>query len=123
MKLSDLGKGYAALNAGDWVGDIPLPLFTGIRLKVRRLWNPDHVALNDKLLADGVTDEGERLKRCLSEAVLLDWDGVEDAFSKDAAAAVLADPDSGKAFEGAIIWAAGQLADKVKASIEADEKN
>jgi hypothetical protein len=128
LKLSDMKKGYAQMNAGVWVGDIPLPLFDGVRLKVARLWNPAYSALHDKLsegkpdplpddVAKAITDE------CLLTTCLSGWDGVEDAFTADAGAALLADPDAGPVFRSALIYAATHVADQVKAQIEADEKN
>ncbi len=128
MKFTDMKKGYAALNAGDWVGDIPLPLFDGIRLKVTRLWTPAYSALHDKLGED-VTDlsEADNEKRitdeCLVQSVLLGWDGVEDAYSVDLARKMIADPDMGSVFRSAILYAAGHLADTIKANLAADEKN
>lgn len=130
MKFTDMKRGYAAMNAGQWVSDIPLPLFKGIRLKVRRLWNPDYTALHEKL-AEGkpdplpADDERAITDQCLVDACLLDWDGVDDAFSPEAAKALLADsePDGSNPFRFAVIWAASNLSDTVKAQLEADEKN
>lgn len=128
MKLSDLGKGYAALNAGDWIGNIPFALFDGVRFKVCVLWNPDFVALYETLSAENsdlsVDANNRRMfDECLVRTCLVGWDGVDDAYSGDTAAAILADPQSGAQFKRAIIWAEIQLREKVKAQIEADEKN
>jgi hypothetical protein len=128
MKISSLKSGYADMNGGAWVGDIPLPLFEGISLKVTRLWTPAYSALHDELSAENsdlseaantrrVTDE------CLVQTVLLDWKGIDDPFSADTARQVLADADVGGPFRSAIIYAATHVADAVKAQLEADEKN
>ncbi len=128
MKLADIKKGYAAMNAGAWVGDIPIPLFDGIRLRVRRLWNPDYVALHDQLSEDN-TDlseaaNGRRITdECLLQTVLVGWDGVDDPFSIDAARLMLADPDMGTVFRNAVFWASSHVGDQVKADLEADAKN
>ena len=122
MKLADLKKGYVDMNAGVWVGDIPLPLFDGIRLKVRRLWNPDYVALHDKLDIPGA-DPATVTIECLVSACLIDWDGVDDPFSVDAARTMLSDVDIGPVFRSALLYAGQHVADRVKADIEADAKN
>ena len=128
LKLSDIKKGYAAMNAGAWVGDIPIPLFDGIKLKVRRLWNPDYVALHDKLGEDKTdlseADNDRRISdECLAETVLVGWEGVDDKFTVDTARVMLKDPDMGGVFRNAILWAASRVGDQVKADLEADTKN
>lgn len=128
MKISDLKKGYAGMNAGVWVDGIPLPLFGGVKLKVRRLWNPDYAALHDKLSdvsSDLSAQANERriTDECLIGACLLDWEGLEDAFSADVARDLLADVEAGPAFRSALIYAAAHVADQVAAQMEADAKN
>lgn len=126
MKIIDIRKGYAQMNGGVWVGDIPMPLFDGIRLKVRRLWNPDYAALHEKLMAAQKEPDPEDpvlVNQCLVEACLLDWDGVEDAYSIETARQMMNDPDFGSVFRSAVIWAATRVADRVAAQLKADEKN
>jgi hypothetical protein len=128
MKISDLKKGYAGMNAGMWVDGIPLPLYAGVRLKVRRLWNPDYAALHDKLSevsSDLSADANEKriTDECLLGACLLDWGGLDDAFSADVARDLLADAEAGPAFRSALIYAAAHVADQVVAQLEADAKN
>ncbi len=127
MKLADIKKGYAAMNAGAWVSGIPQFLFDGERLKVRRLWNPDYVALHDRL-SEEKTDLSEAANEsritdaCLAETVLIDWE-LEDPFSAEAVAIALADPVTGGPLRSAILWAATHLGDQVKADLKADAKN
>ena len=128
MKVSDIKKGYAGMNAGVWVGDIPLPLFGGIKLKVRRLWNPDYAALHDKMSEDKTdlsesANETRITTECLLQTCLLDWEGVEDAFSIDIARDLINDPEAGSVFRSAVLYAANHVADQVQAQIEADAKN
>jgi hypothetical protein len=133
MKVSDIKKGYAGLNAGVWVGDLPFPLFAGIKLKVRRLWNPDYTALHEKLTAaaapvpgaaadekagsDAITTE------CLLDACLMDWQGIDDPFAVNTARDLLADPEAGPSFRNAIFWAANHAGEQMTAQMEADAKN
>lgn len=131
MKLSDIKRGYAGMNAGAWVGDIPFPLFGGIRLKVRRLWNPDYQALHDKLeeergevaQVDRADTDREITDECLISTCLLGWEGVDDAYTADAARDLLADPEAGPSFRSAVIYAANHVGDAVKTQMEADAKN
>lgn len=128
MKFSELSKGYAALNGGDWVGDIPFPLFGGIRLKVRRLWNPEFAARNEELIAAAVAkgeepDERAIMNDCLVTCCLDGWQGIDEPYTPEIGAKALLDPEAGGIFRSAILWAAAHLVDKIKADIEADEKN
>lgn len=121
-------KGYAGMNAGVWVGNIPYPLFEGIQLKVRRLWNPDYTALHEQLMEQGgdlseADKDRAATTECLVKACLLDWSGVEEPFAADTATALLADPEFGQTFRNALIWAATHVAETVAAQLEADEKN
>lgn len=128
ISLASMKKGYAGMNAGVWVGDIPLPLFDGITLQVTRLWTPTYAALHEKLSAD-MTDlsaeanEKRMTDECLVQTVLLGWKGVDDPYSQETARQLIADPDMGVAFRNAIIWAATHVAEQVKAQLEADAKN
>jgi len=130
LKLSDIKRGYAAMNAGVWVDNIPLPLFEGVRLQVRRLWNPDFAALWEKLTdgkPDPLPDADQRavMTQCLAQTVLIGWDGTEDVYSPAAALALLSDDeaDGSNPVRMAVIRAANSVADRVKAQLEADEKN
>lgn len=134
MNLATLKKGYAGMNAGVWVGPIPYALYDRIRIKSRRLWNPDYQVLHDKLSAERSAlsaeaqeseQESERriTTECLLETCVLDWEGIDDPFSVDAARAFLADADAGPTFRNALLYAAAHVADEIKAQLEADEKN
>lgn len=128
MKVSGLKQGYAALNASDWVGEIPFPLFEGVKLKVRRLWNSEWAALAEKL-GDETSDLSKdandvRIEReCLARACLDDWKGIDDAYTPELAIELLADPEAGRDFRNALLWCANQREGQVKAQLEADEKN
>lgn len=128
MKLADLKNGYAALNVSDWVGNIPLPMFEGISFKVRRQWNTDWLALAERLGTEATdlseADNQARIEReCIAHACLDDWKGIDDPYAPDLAISILADPDAGRSFRNAVLWAANQREAQVKAQIEADEKN
>lgn len=128
MNLTQLRAGYAALNAPDWVGDLPFPLFEGVSLKVRRAFTADWVDLVGKLRAEKTDlseDENERRieRECLARVALSDWQGIDDAYTPDLAISLLADPDVGPAFRGCVWHAIGKREDAVKAATDAAEKN
>lgn len=128
MKLDTLKRGYAMLNAGIWVDDIPQAMFKGISLKVRRLWNPDYRELHAQLSEEtsDLSPEGnaERITTaCLLQTCLLDWKGIDEPFTAALAADLAADPEAGQAFRGAVLWAANSAGDKVEAQVETDAKN
>lgn len=123
MKFSDMRKGYAGMNAGVWVGDIGLPLFDGIQLKVRRLWNPDYIALYEKLMGEPDAVEADVVTKCLLDTCLVDWSGVDDPYTPEAARTNMEDPEFGTVFRGAVLWSANKVAAQMKEQIEADAKN
>lgn len=128
MKIADMKKGYAAMNGGVWVKDIPAPLFEGISLKVTRLFTPAYNELHDKLIEDGTDLSEEANERrisneCLAQTVLLDWKGVDDAFSIDTVRDLLGDPELGPAFRSAVLWCAQNIGDTVKKQLEGDTAN
>lgn len=128
MNLAQLRAGYAALNAPDWVGDLPFPLFEGVSLKVRRAFTAEWADLVGKLRAEktdlSAEDNEMRIEReCLARVALTDWQGIDDPFTPDLAIALLADPDAGPSFRGCVWFAIGRREDAVKAATDAAEKN
>lgn len=133
MKYSAIGRGYAALDAGAWVGDLQLPLFEGVRLKVARVWNAAFSALHTRLSAEaeaanlvlagsGKSDQ-EIFDACLVECTLLDWEGFDETYTADIGRLLLADKEAWPVFSRAIILANAKLEAVVKEQLEADEKN
>lgn len=86
MKLSSIAINGAAQTEGVWIDTIPnLP---GLRLKVRADRNQDYRRLETKLIRELPTDrrangldpkDDDAIRaRCLSETVLVDWEGIEN---------------------------------------------
>lgn len=86
MKFSDIAEINRRVQEGEWVRDIPL--LPGVALKVRGINSGAYSDLRQKLVrqlsredkAGGTISEGqaERIdKQLLSEALLLDWTGIE----------------------------------------------
>lgn len=134
MKLDDMEKGLVALDDGIWVGELPQVFFTGIRLKVRRLWNADYAKLYGELSAalprDGkgelvLTPEVERpiVDECLKRTVLVDWEGIDEPCSPANVNKVFASAKLREVWRGAILIAADRAADAFKAGLEVDAKN
>jgi len=128
MKLSDIKKGYAGLNAGQWVDNLPVQLFDGISLKLRRIGNPDFLTMQAKLNEESSDLSSEAndqriLKECVISTCLLDWKGVDDPFTIDTARELLADPDLGGPFWNLLLLGLNKLTENAKAALEADTKN
>ncbi|GGZ21709.1 hypothetical protein [Asticcacaulis endophyticus] len=137
MDILDIKQDRAAIDAGDWVDNIPgLP---GVRLKVRGTAGDTAENLRDaKLRAlgpdainvdGGVKDEVvERIAReVLHEAILLDWDGIESGgkplpYSLEAARPLCLDKNF-KNFQDKITWAAAKVVRINTGKREALEKN
>jgi len=139
MKLSDIRLDIDAIEAGDWVGDLPFPGMDGVRFKVRGTGNADYRRLQSKLLRalaakrlspdEEIKASGQITTDLLRQTVLLDWDGIfqEDgttplAFTPELAAKLLADPEM-RLFVEAVIHAGNVVATRKKDERAAAEKN
>lgn len=138
MKLSSLKIDAAKIEAGEWIEDIPG--MGDLALKVRGLDNADHGNLRSRLFEaiprskkhnGRITDpaEADRLTaRCLSEAVLLDWRGLEEEdgspipFSKERAFEILSNPDM-RSLREAVVEAAARVGRDDAESLKADAGN
>ncbi|MBN8958583.1 MAG: hypothetical protein J0H17_18760 [Rhizobiales bacterium] len=137
MKLSDVKINAARVEAGAWVKDIPE--MGDLELKVRGFQNADDRAILARemealpaksRMRGRVSDEDrERIMTIrLRDAILVDWrniegeDGKPVPFSKDAAEKLLTDPDLA-AFRGAVVWAAGVVAQESDETTEDITKN
>ncbi|GLK67006.1 hypothetical protein [Hansschlegelia plantiphila] len=125
MKLSALTIDPEKLEKGDWVGDIPE--LEGVRFKVRGLGNTDYKRLQNRLVLAvprknrrnglSVEDQTRIESRCILDAILLDWDGIEGEdgaplhFSKELATDLLADPAMARLREG-ILYAAAIVSER-----------
>ncbi|MGN6549760.1 MAG: hypothetical protein ACTHJ3_07695 [Pararhizobium sp.] len=137
MKLSEMKVDAAAVEQGEWIGDIPE--MGDLRLKVKGVPNKAFRNLQAKLIqalprgkrvgGQVDADEMDRITGiCLQETVLLDWSGVEDEdgsavpYSKEKAGALLTDPQFSR-FRVAVQWAASIVGDGAAEEQAADEKN
>lgn len=134
MKLSEIKRDAAAITAGQWVTDIPE--MDKLRLKVRGLSSPIVSALQSRLERavprkdrnpDGSLkpDAQRRISgQVLLEAVLLDWEGVDQengkpqSYDATIAKTLLTDPDY-LSFANAVAWAA-QYADQTRKEVNED---
>lgn len=137
MKLSSLKVDAAAIEDGEWIGNIPE--MGDLEVRVRGLNNAKYRRLQTKLI-DAVPrakrqggrmdpDEQDRITAiCLRETVLLDWRGLEGeagepvAYSKDLAGDLLSKPEFRRFREG-VIWAASQVGEERAATDEEDAGN
>lgn len=96
MNFEQLAKIDGRINAGGWVGDLPdLP---GVSFKVRSTSNWDYQRLNAQLRPPRKEDEPELTEAentaiqtvLLRETILLDWSGIDEPFSEEAATRYLA---------------------------------
>lgn len=123
MDISSIKQDTAAIDAGQWVDNIPE--WPGVRFRVRGIESATAENLRDakiRALPDSARDEngnvhGHEIKRIareiLSEAVLLDWDGLTNEgkpfpYTAEAAKNILTNPDF-KKFQDAVSWAAGKV--------------
>lgn len=137
MKLSALKVDAAAIETGEWVGD--LPGSGDLRLKVRGYQNAQFRRLQQRLI-DAVPRDKRRGGRvdpdeidkitstCLGSTVLLDWSGLEDEsgaaipYSKEMATELLTKPEY-RQFREAVIYAATVVGEADAAADKADEGN
>jgi hypothetical protein len=132
VKLSDIRVDVAAIEAGDWVEDLPFEGLDGVRLNVRGTGNADYKRLHSKLFRDAGTrrfDADKVAVELLHRTVLLGWDGIfeEDektplAFNSELALKLLSDP-SLPAFRAAVSYAGNLVASRRKEPAEQAEKN
>lgn len=139
MKLSDIRVDAAAIEAGDWIGDLPFPGLEGVKLRVRGIGNSDYRRLQSKLFRDlskrvgaaDVTDDlGEGItNELIAKTVWLGCEGIfeEDgttaiAFTPELALQLLSDPEL-STLRNAVTYAANLLTSRRKASAEDAKKN
>lgn len=120
MELANYKRNSAAAAEGRWIDRIPGS--PGLRLKVRGLSSLAAIACRRQKERQVQKTERERgggfkpevdqriTREVLHEAILLDWDGLQNegkplAFSSEMAGKLLLDPDY-DAFAGAVTWAA-----------------
>jgi hypothetical protein len=132
MKASAFKRDSSRVEAGEWVDDIPG--FPGIRLKVRGLQS---LAFSDaqaklqrqvpahKRAEDGSIDPAMAyaiMGKAMQQAVLLDWDGLQDddgkplAYDADLAMTWLTDMDYSHFAEA--VMAAAQVVDRRARSVD-----
>lgn len=137
MKLSSLKVDAAAIEDGEWIGNIPE--MGDLEVRVRGLNNAKYRRLQTTLI-DAVPrakrqggrldpDEQDRITAsCLTATVLLDWRGLEGEdgqpvpYSKDLATDLLSKPEF-RRFREAVIWAAAQVGEERAAADEEDAGN
>ena len=126
MKLSDIALDSERQEKGAWVEDVPE--LEGLKLLVRGINNSDWRRLQAKLidatprkkrLAGRIDpDEQDRIQtKCLLNACLLDWDGLEEddgkpiPYDKKLAEKLLTEPEYRK-FRDGVVWAATIVAEQ-----------
>jgi hypothetical protein len=124
MKLSDVKINAARAEAGAWVKDIPE--MGDLELKVRGFHNADDRAIlaremealpaKSRIRGRVSNEDRERIMTIrLRDAILVDWRNLEDEkgaalpCTKENVEKCLTDPDLA-AFRGAVVWAAGVVA-------------
>jgi hypothetical protein len=128
MKLSDHKVDAAAVEQGEWVGNIPD--FADIRLKVRGINNAHYRRLYMKLRnavprsrRDDPLVMYDLQPQLLHETILLDWENVEEGpYSKELAWKYLSEPDW-QEFRDAVTWAANMVGKNITDDLETDVKN
>jgi hypothetical protein len=126
MKASAFKRDSSRVEAGEWVDDIPG--FPGIRLKVRGLqslaFSDAQAKLQRQIPSHKRGEDGSIepalayavMGKAMQQAVLLDWDGLEDddgkplAYDADLAMTWLTDMDYSHFAEA--VMAAGQVVDR-----------
>lgn len=135
MQLSALKIDPAAIEQGQWVGNIPD--MGDLEFKVRGIGNADYRKLQGKLLraiprqqrVDLSPDQQDEVAgKLLLETCLLDWrnltdaDGKVIAYSKDLATELLTKPEYSR-FRDAVAYAASTVGEQQADEIKADAKN
>lgn len=141
VRISQIKKAQKNIEEGAWVSQIPnLP---GVRLKVKGLFNSDAARMYAEARL-AMTDEdfkNEKVQeeldiRIMAEAVLVDWDGIDDdsaqeeadgdypplAYDPEIAKIVLADPEMVLLRQG-VRFAASNVAQLGKERLEDAAKN
>jgi hypothetical protein len=123
MDISTIKQDSAAIEAGQWVENIPD--WPGARFRTRGLNSATAETLRDtkiRALPDSDRDDDGNVKpdvvkriarEVLAEAVLLEWDGLTDAgkpfaYDPTTAAKLLTNPDF-KKFQDIVAWCAGKV--------------
>jgi hypothetical protein len=137
LKLSSIQVDAAAIEAGQWVGNIPE--LEDLELKVRGVDNEAWRRLRATLVRavprnrrrDGnlsVEDNDRITSTLLLDTCLLDWKGIEDetgaaiAYSKDMARDLLFKPENRK-FRDAVLYAASLVGEQNAEDEQADAGN
>lgn len=125
MKLSSLRIDPVRVEKGAWIDKIPE--MGDLRLNVRGIDNSDARRLRETLIEN--VPRAERVRgldmverdriagKVLAEAVLLDWDGLDDddgrpiPYSSEMAEKLLTDPAL-PAFRAAVAWAADRVSEE-----------
>ena len=141
MKLSEMKRDMAAVEQGTWIGDkygTPIPGMGDLCFKTRGQGNADWRALESKLIAavpmqrkiSGLTpsDRDAITGKCLLEACILDWSGIDDeegkpvVYSRAQAELFFTDPQYSSVRDAAL-FAASLVGTSTAAALEADAKN
>lgn len=138
MKINSVMRDSARIEAGEWVGDIPR--MADLRLKVRGSGSQAYTTVLSRLSNAVTLDERDRngaltpaaamrvMGQAAAEALLLDWDGLEDEdgkplpYSKDLARKWLVDPDYRPILDAVVF--ASQVVENGRAKVQEQlEKN
>lgn len=115
------------LEAGGWMDDLPnLP---GVAVKVRGIFNSDYTRRYGEV-REGLTPEqlaDAKLMKDLDaelilDTILLDWSGMDEPFTRDAAKELLTNPEF-EVFLRGVNWAANVVASRGRETLEASVKN
>lgn len=130
MELSSLKRDTAAVEGGQWVGDIPNS--AGLRLRVRGMSSKAFQATLSRLTRGLSREDRERdgsptaeasvrvLGEAIGDCILLEWDGLTEvgeplAYTPERAKAMLPDPKF-EPFLDCVVWAA-RVVDNGRATV------
>lgn len=135
IKLASLKADVVLEADGEWVsvknwpgiGDLP-----GLGFKVRSTNYPEYLtAKNNRQLQIAQKHGNEHAPHdelnaadgeLAADYLLLDWRGLDEKYSRDAALSLLTSPE-GRIFRNMIYWCAGQVGKRQVEFLEAAEKN
>lgn len=136
MELQKIRDGVDRVVQGAWVDNIPFAEVKGLALRVRGLYNQDAERIREEMVAKLPEDRRQKIEGDDADAILTavlayaavqDWNLTEGGepipYTPERAVEMFSDPQIGKVLKAAALYAAQNVAERGRASLEADEKN